>query len=1120
MRQRRIFPSQIKAHSHARLHGKWAAIGLSATLLGLGLGPMVMAASDFTPVALTGSGTTSSPYMIDSPGQLIYFDQNVSTLGDSAVYELGANINMSGYTEWTPITGFTGTFDGESYTISNLAITSTASGSYGSETFADAGLFGDVEGATIENVTLDGVTVSVPSASDPINLGLLVGLAQDSTTITNVSVTNAEITFNGTEDTNEGGVVGYLLDSTLTDTTVAGTVGSTSQDVGSSSEIDAGGLVGESYYGTYSNDTNTASVSAGDSEYPYAGGLIGYGEDDTLQGVSASGAVTGTTTSEAFLGGLEGYAYGETFTDASASGSVSVGGTDFYGYVGGLIGDSDESTYQTVSASGSVSGGSSDEGYDGGLIGYGEEDTITQAVSSGSVSGGGSDTSDNGGLIGWTEEETLTDVSSSGTVSTGGEDAYGGGLIGYGEDDKSINGAQATGSVSGSGTYYNVLGGLIGDAEDESAISNTLATGAVQGTAAEYNYLGGSIGYGYYSSISDSYSTGAVGSGAYVGGFTGQGYSDTYTSDYWDTTTSGLATDGSGSNATGETSDQLMEAATFSGWNFSTVWQIDAGVSFPTLIALPQITGISNPNAVAGEAYSATLITSSALPQGVTLGATSTNLPSGLSLAVSNGVVTLSGTPTTPGTDSIPVSVYEVEDGAPITVASGTVALTVNVAPVTGLAVVSNSLSTTGWTETWSAIPGASAYVVDLNGTQVAQVNNSTTFTFNNETPGTAYQVTVAAIVGGQQGAFSAPDTVSTPAVTLMAPLVLQHSQVSDSGWLESWSAVYGATGYEVALNGTPLVETSANVLSYAFGGEHAATSYSVTVASVYNGAVGPFSTQDIVTTNAPPTDLLPAPTGLSHSQVTSTGWQETWNAVYGATGYQLELNGQPIAADPLSSPSATITTATPGTTYEVTVAAVYDGVVGNYSSEDTVTTTGPAQQLERVLTPGWNTLSIPYALSSSSLASVTAILNQANVVYAYSAGNWEQVTTSNVSQVLSTPMVGLYIDWPTSAGSTTVTLTPTSTVNPPPTYSLTTGWNLVGPSSISPSETDTAFLAGLPADVIAEIVDPNGNPEAASNPLASGSTSIPVSDGFAYWVYSENSSGTLTGQIPTGSVN
>lgn len=215
------------------------------------------------------------------------------------------------------------------------------------------------------------------------------------------------------------------------------------------------------------------------------------------------------------------------------------------------------------------------------------------------------------------------------------------------------------------------------------------------------------------------------------------------------------------------------------------------------------------------------------------------------------------------------------------------------------------------------------------------------------------------------------------------------------------------------------------------------------------------------------------------------------------------------------------------------------DGITeGNTYSPDVVGTyyvpgedfLPPAQALDVSLSPGWNTLSFPYVLSASSQSLVASLLASAEVSYSYQNGSWVQVTTANEASVLNTPMMGLYVELPQSAGSQWITLTPSTAQTPPPTISLQNGWNLVGPSSVSTSEVDTGFLSalsGLPTSDIAMIADPNSDDgnyhnTAVPNPLAPTTTqTLNVADGFAYWLYAQNlptgSSSTLVGEIPTG---
>ena len=80
--------------------------------------------------------------------------------------------------------------------------------------------------------------------------------------------------------------------------------------------------------------------------------------------------------------------------------------------------------------------------------------------------------------------------------------------------------------------------------------------------------------------ITNCYSTGIVtGTGANIGGFIGRN-NDTCSDNYWDTQTSGQ---GSSVCATSKTTAEMQTQTTFTGWNFTTIWNINEGTSYPFL---------------------------------------------------------------------------------------------------------------------------------------------------------------------------------------------------------------------------------------------------------------------------------------------------------------------------------------------------------------------------------------------------------------------------------------------------------------------------------------------------------------------------------------------------------
>ena len=239
-----------------------------------------------------GSGTEDDPYIIPDLETLEFYRDMINAGSDSkynsANYILTADIELNGSetNKWTPIGSdkdhaFTGTFDGDGYTISGLYINGDAS------TYGVAGLFGSVgEGGTVENLNVEG-SVTVSDGDDEFSV--------------------------------VGGVVGSS----------SGTVSSCNSSVKVSGGA-AGGVVGINR-GTVSNCTNTGNVT-GTTSYFYAGGVVGSNEG-TVENCYNTGKVSGSGFS---AGGVVGDNSG-TVSNCYNTGGVSVSGIFCKG--GAIAGD-------------------------------------------------------------------------------------------------------------------------------------------------------------------------------------------------------------------------------------------------------------------------------------------------------------------------------------------------------------------------------------------------------------------------------------------------------------------------------------------------------------------------------------------------------------------------------------------------------------------------------------------------------------------------------------------------------------------------------------------------------------------------------------------------------------
>jgi filamentous hemagglutinin family protein len=292
-------------------NGSWQQNALGGTL------PAFSATSNFELQnsstflrVVNGNGSSGSPYQITD----VYGLQGLGSPGESlfgAAAELVNNINATGTASWNsgagfvPIGGsssfFTGTFNGQGYTINGLYI-NTPDGT-------NVGLFSETEtGAVIENVGLTNAQVTGDDA-----VGALVG---DSVlgTITNTYSTGVVNAFS-----NVGGLAGgnggtiSISYSTCT--------------VGGSDYV--GGLVGTNY-GTIGNSYSTGAVSGSLD----VGGLVGYNYNSyglgTITNTYSTGAVTGSSTVGGLLGFNDSTTISNSFwdTDTAGSGVVSGVGSD------------------------------------------------------------------------------------------------------------------------------------------------------------------------------------------------------------------------------------------------------------------------------------------------------------------------------------------------------------------------------------------------------------------------------------------------------------------------------------------------------------------------------------------------------------------------------------------------------------------------------------------------------------------------------------------------------------------------------------------------------------------------------------------------------------------------
>ncbi len=371
-----------------------------------------------------GTGEPNDPYLIATAEDMNEIGANPDDW--DAHFLLVADINLADYTgtkfniigyydPYNPLNNnpFTGVFDGNGYTISNLTYTTT--------TYNDVfGLFIYVNGSNAEIKDLILIDPNIEAFSSQ-HSGCLAGLLE------NGMINDCGIEGGSVSGVGVGGLAGYSVKGTISNCYATGRVwGETGP---------SGGLVAYNFNGAISNCYATGDVFGG---IGYNGGLVGSNNNGTISNCYATGSVSG---GDSIIGGLVGI-NGGVISDCYATGNIS--GYGFLGglaggnvgtisncyamgdvpgdcYIGGLVGDNSEGTISNCYASGNVSGFLQI----GGLVGRSYEGTISNCYATGVVLGEG-EFDDIGGLVGWDYEGTITasfwDIeSTSQPASAGGE---------------------------------------------------------------------------------------------------------------------------------------------------------------------------------------------------------------------------------------------------------------------------------------------------------------------------------------------------------------------------------------------------------------------------------------------------------------------------------------------------------------------------------------------------------------------------------------------------------------------------------------------------------------------------------------------------------------------------
>lgn len=407
------------------------------------------AREDINIVTVNGNGFAQNKgYMwVEDVEQLQDIGESSDTLKGN--YALRNSIDGTQANNFTSIgsnTAFTGKFDGIDYNIFNLNINGTG----------NVGLFGKTNGATINNVTLVGGSITGTGS----NVGAIVGSANN-TTLTNV-VNSAAVSGNS----NVGGIVGTADGTTVENAINTGTI-----EGNSTSETNVGGLIGEmkdsKTADNYKSQIIGNSYNLGDvsGDGYNVGGLVG-------------SALNSTIGNPSVVDGKQVENVETVYNRMDVTGAYNVGGI-----VGNMVGSTVQNAENsgTVLASGYTNGkyifhtdNAAFDGEDGTNDKLGKK--VVNVANVGGIAGTSSD------------DSTITDVLNTGNVSSSkqdGKDFYDagnvGGIVGSAVDTDITNATNRENEVRGAHNVGGVAGYFGNSSDDDSSPDYTVTNGINDG---------------------------------------------------------------------------------------------------------------------------------------------------------------------------------------------------------------------------------------------------------------------------------------------------------------------------------------------------------------------------------------------------------------------------------------------------------------------------------------------------------------------------------------------------------------------------------------------------------------------------------------------------------------
>lgn len=242
--------------------------------------------------------------------------------------------------------------------------------------------------------------------------------------------------------------------------------------------------------------------------------------------------------------------------------------------------------------------------------------------------------------------------------------------------------------------------------------------------------------------------------------------------------------------------------------------------------------------------------------------------------------------------------------------------------------VTASSITQTSFIVNWTASLSATTYSIKINTADFVSVI-PTTYTVINLSSGSTNTIIVAATNATGTTQASSITVCTAPA----APTNIRISYVTSTSFTVNWATVTGATSYGVSVNSGSFISVSPTF--YAVTGLLEGSSNTIIVRATNFPDPSQSATQSTQSSQQTYTTLPGTPTSIQVSNLTPSGFVISWSGATGATSYLFYANSIKITPSSYdySARTATFTSLTSSTTYDLTVSAINSAGPANSTS-------------------------------------------------------------------------------------------------------------------------------------------------------------------------------------------